>query len=156
MAVMRVYADTSVFGGVFDAEFAQASRAFFEEVGQDRLRLVVSAVVEDELRDAPASVLNVWEELKPLMELQEVTDEAVALSEAYLAAGVVGLKWKRDCLHVALATVAHCAILVSWNFRHIVNFRKIHQYNAVNALEGYPVISIHSPLEVSGDEEEGL
>ena len=71
---MRVYADTSVFGGVFDAEFAQASRAFFEEVGQDKLRLVVSAVVEDELGDAPASVLKVWEELKPLMEFEEVTD----------------------------------------------------------------------------------
>ena len=29
---IRVYADTSVFGGVFDAEFEEPSRAFFNAV----------------------------------------------------------------------------------------------------------------------------
>ncbi len=153
MTAMRLYADTSVFGGLFDEEFQEASRVFFEEIREGRLQLVVSTLVEDELRDAPDGVRNTWNEVLPLAELREVTDQAISLSDAYLNAGVVSPKWKRDCLHVALATVAHCAMIVSWNFRHIVNYRKIHHYNAVNAMEGYPIISIYSPLEVTGDEE---
>jgi hypothetical protein len=34
MRALRVYADTSVSGGVFDAKFAVPSRAFFEQVRQ--------------------------------------------------------------------------------------------------------------------------
>ena len=39
---MRVYADTSVFGGVFDAEFEAASMAFFDLVRRCPFRLIVS------------------------------------------------------------------------------------------------------------------
>lgn len=39
---LRVYADTSVFGGVFDQEFEIASRVFFEQVKQGLFRLVTS------------------------------------------------------------------------------------------------------------------
>ena len=49
---------------------------------------------------------------------------------------------------MALATVAGCRIIVSWNFKHIVNFRKISMYNGINRLEGYSEIAIHSPQEV--------
>ena len=40
-------------------------------------------------------------------------------------------------MHVALATVANARMIVSWNFKHIVNFQKIPLYNAVNKLKGY-------------------
>ncbi len=53
-----------------------------------------------------------------------------------------------DALHVALATVSRASLIVSWNFKHIVNFQKIPMYNAVNTLHGYRGISIYSPLEV--------
>jgi len=54
---------------------------------------------------------------------------------------------------VAVATVAECDVIVSWNFKHIVNFRKIPLFNAVNVLNGYRQISIYSPLEVINYEE---
>jgi predicted nucleic acid-binding protein len=50
---MRIYADTSVFGGVFDEEFATPSRAFFDRVRRKRLELVLSPVVAGEIVDAP-------------------------------------------------------------------------------------------------------
>lgn len=43
---LRVYTDTSVFGSVFDSEFAAASATFFEQVRQGRFQLVTSAVVQ--------------------------------------------------------------------------------------------------------------
>ena len=61
-----------------------------------------------------------------------------------------------DALHVALATVAGCALIVSWNFRHIVNYRRIPMYNAVNTLQGFGDLAIFSPLEVIADEDEDI
>jgi predicted nucleic acid-binding protein len=54
--MMRVYADTSVFGGVFDAEFHEASLAFFDQVRDTRFELVSSGLVVDELAEAPEEV----------------------------------------------------------------------------------------------------
>jgi hypothetical protein len=57
---------------------------------------------------------------------------------------------------VALATVTGCAVIVSWNFQHIVHFQKIPLYNAVNVLKGYRSIAIFSPREVILYEDEGI
>lgn len=57
-------------------------------------------------------------------------------------------------MHIALATVAEVDILVSWNFRHIVHFEKIRQFNAANLEMGYRTIGIHSPREVTFDENQ--
>ena len=58
-----------------------------------------------------------------------------------------------DALHVAAATVARADLILSWNFKHIVNYQRIRRFNGVNALEGYVAIEIRSPLEL-GDEIE--
>lgn len=54
---------------------------------------------------------------------------------------------------LAIATVSNCSLIVSWNFVHIVHFEKIKRYNAVNTLNGYAAIAIHSPQEVIQYEE---
>jgi hypothetical protein len=71
-----------------------------------------------------------------------------------LGAKIVTSKWAEDAMHVALATVARCDLIVSWNFEHIVHFQRIPRYNAVNAHQGYAAIAIHSTLEVVPDEDE--
>lgn len=50
---LRVYADTSVFGGCFDDEFKAESVRFFDEVRQGQFVVVVSNVTLDELELAP-------------------------------------------------------------------------------------------------------
>lgn len=153
-ARMRVYADTSVFGGVFDDEFREPSRIFFDCVRQGRFELVISTVLRDELKEAPDQVLSLFDELRVNATSIDVTEEALRLQQAYLDAGIVTSKWEADALHVALATVSGCRVIVSWNFRHIVNFQKIPLYNGVNLVRGYGAIGIHSPQEVTGDEDE--
>jgi len=39
-------------------------------------------------------------------------------------------------------------LMVSWNFKHIVNLNRIRLYNSVNLKLGYPMIEIRSPREV--------
>lgn len=152
---LRVYADTSVYGGCFDDEFATPSRAFFDEVREGRFVLVVSPVVRTELEGAPEPVRGFYREILPVSEPVDLTDDSFDLQQAHLAAGIVGAGATGDALHVATAVTSGCAIIVSWNFRHIVNFDRIRRYNAVGALHGWPPIAIHSPAEVLryGEEE---
>jgi len=147
----RVYVDTSVFGGTQDEEFREPSRRFFEQVKAGRYEVIVSQLTLDELVGAPASVQNLIDELSAgrLTRLgADVLNEASALAQAYLDAGILGPASAADAAHVAAATVAGADLLLSWNFRHIVNLQRIAQFNGVNALNGYPRIEIRSPLEV--------
>ena len=156
MRIPRVYADTSVFGGVFDEEFRAPSRAFFEQVRLGRFALVTSALVRREVLAAPQNVQEHFTEFLHIAEVLGISDEAVELQGAYVSAGIVTERSLADALHVALATAAGCALIVSWNFRHIVNFQRIRMYNAINTLQGYGNIAIFSPLEVIADEDEGV
>jgi hypothetical protein len=145
---MRIYADTSVFGGTCDNIFEAGSNAFFEQVRQGRFQLVVSGLVERELRGAPKAVRTVFDEFFPDMEIIRETAAALVLQQAYLDAGILTPNWADDALHVALASVADCSAIVSWNFHHIVNLRRISLYNAISMLHGYRPIEIRSPMEV--------
>ena len=151
---IRVYADTSVYGGVEDDEFAEASRAFFAQVRRGRFALAVSAVVAEEIEGAPERVRGHFDAMLAHAEILDVTPEAQSLQRAYLDADILTPKWQEDALHVALASVNECEVIVSWNFRHIVHFQKIPKYNAVNALHGYPSVAIHAPPEVLADADE--
>ena len=87
-------------------------------------------------------------------DILNVTGEAIALADAYQKQGVLTPKYYDDGLHIALATIAEVDVLVSWNFKHIVQFLKIRQFNAVNLALGYKTIQIFSPREVSTYEAE--
>jgi len=123
MRIPRVYADTSVFGGVFDEEFQVPSTRFFDQVRSGRFVLVTSTLVREEIQTAPAHVQGFFDEVTDTAELIVMSDGAVRLQTAYVNAGVVTERSTADALHVALASVAGCGLIVSWNFRHIVNYR---------------------------------
>jgi predicted nucleic acid-binding protein len=156
MRPIRVYADTSIFGGYFDDDFSDASRRFFNQVRSGRFLLVTSPLVAQELALAPQMVLDLFTSLLSRMQVVPVTSEAEDLQQAYVDAGIVPPSAKMDALHVALATVSGCSMIVSWNFRHIVHFQRMAQYNLVNLSRGYPQIGIFSPAEVIEDENEDL
>jgi predicted nucleic acid-binding protein len=144
----RIYLDTSVFGGVFDEEFRRPSRMLFDQIQSGLYTLVTSAVVQQEMIGAPKEVTTLFDEMIPIAELVEISEQSLELRNAYLDAKIVSQNYSDDALHVALATVANCKLLASWNFKHIVHFNKISYYNAVNVLNGYNLISIFSPREV--------
>ena len=151
---LRVYADTSVYGGVYDDEFSEASARFFQAVRRGRFQVVLSEVVHRELAFAPDKVQELFQEILPSALLATVSEEAITLQCAYIRAGIVAKRSLDDALHVALATVAECDMIVSWNFKHIVNYQKIPMFNAINTLHGYRPLMIYSPLEVIENEDQ--
>lgn len=62
---------------------------------------------------------------------------------------IIPAKFRNDMLHIALATIADADILVSWNFKHLVRYDKIQQFNALNIENGYRAVAIYFPREVT-------
>lgn len=154
MRKYRIYIDTSVLGAIFDDEFKETTLAFFEQSRHGKFDIVVSALVEDEIADAPLNVRDFYDSIVEYAEIIAPSRQAILLQQAYLKAEVITSKWMDDALHVATASVAECDIIVSWNFKHIVHFDKKRMYNAVNILNGYNSIDILTPAEVIEYEED--
>jgi len=54
----RIYVDTSVFGGVFDDEFDDVSKEFFQQIKDNQFSLVTSALVQEEILEAPQKLIG--------------------------------------------------------------------------------------------------
>lgn len=151
----RFYFDTSVFGGVFDIEFEEASLQIFEMVKVGKIICVFSDLTESELLDAPERVRNYFASLpKEYMERVTVNDEILQLATKYIEEKVVGQTSLDDCVHIASATISKADILISWNFKHIVNVYRIRGYNSINIRSNFQSLEIRSPKEVIGYETE--
>ena len=147
--MLRIYVDTSVIGGCFDDEFSEWSNRLIEEAISGVNTIVLSDLTLEELENAPEKVRKILENIPEVSkELVALSGEEIALSEYYIKEGVVSEKCLVDARHIAIATVNRVDILVSWNFKHIVNYNRIRLYNAVNMKYGYPILEIRSPREV--------
>ena len=149
----RIYTDTSVLGGCEDEEFAEHSVRLMEGFVRGERVLVLSALTVQELAAAPAKVRRRLATVPEAhIETLQLDAEAKELSGAYVAARVLTAKMRAHAQHIAIATVGRVDVLVSWNFKHIVNLQRIHGYNSVNLRRGYPMIEIRTPREVLLDE----
>ncbi|WP_000014354.1 type II toxin-antitoxin system VapC family toxin [Leptospira interrogans] len=146
--IQRVYVDNSVYGGYFDKEFAEWTIKFFHEVDQGKFKLVISPLVTWELRKSPLHVRKLYLKYAQNTELIKIGSEPKQLALSYLNRKVVGKSSKNDCLHIAVASIAKMDVLVSWNFKHIVNVDRIKGYNLVNKEFGYFDLEIRTPGEV--------
>ena len=149
----RVYVDTSVIGGCEDDEFRDASRRLFERFRAGRATLVLSDLTLRELEGAPEQVRAVLDQVPP-EHRETVADlrQTESLAQAYIDAGVVAPSSRAAAVHVALATLCGADVLVSWNFRHMVNWQRVRSYNEVNVERGHNPIDIRTPREIVDDD----
>jgi hypothetical protein len=148
-----IYLDTSIFGGYFDKEFELWTRLLFDKIIKKKYKILFSRLTEYELSLAPQKVRTLLENLPgSVLEPIELSDKAIELADRYISENVVGKTSRADCLHIALATINNADILLSWNFKHIVNVGRIRGYNAVNYKLGYKMLEIRTPREVLENE----
>lgn len=75
---------------------------------------------------------------------------------------MVAAQYADDALHVAHATLARADVIVSWNFKHLVNPSRVRAFNGVNIVQGHGPVIIMTPsdivgvLEESHEEEQGI
>lgn len=152
--IRRIYIDTSVFGGYFDEEFEKETKPFFKLLFKRKIKIIVSKVLELELYRAPRFLHDFYESIpRELIEHVELTNEVENLALKYIEEKVVGKTSFADCQHIALATLNKADVLVSWNFKHIVNLERIRGYNSINFREGYQMTEIRTPKEIFKDYE---
>ncbi len=154
MHKIRIYFDTSVIGGCFDEEFAEWSNMLFDEFIAGKKIAVISEVVVEELSKASNNIQNRINDIDSSnLEIIFRNNEVDLLAFQYIECGAITTKYKEDALHIALATYYNVDVLVSWNFKHIVNLNRILKYNSVNLSNGYKIIEIRTPKEVISNEE---
>ncbi len=144
----RIYIDTSVIGGYFDDEFEDFSKALFERIINKDFEVYFSEVNETELSLAPKHIQDVKNLIpKDCFKYLELNEEALKLANVYIDEKALGKASLNDAYHIAIASVNRLDCLISWNFKHIVNFDKIKLFNSINLKLGYPIIDIRTPLE---------
>src|ERR1035437_9647181 len=120
-----------------------------EKVKLGQLKAVISEVTESEIMKARKEIRDFYTSLpKSSIEFVDITKDAVLLADNYIKEKVVGKTSRNDCLHIGIATVSRVDILVSWNFKHIVNIYRIRGYNSVNLKLGFPTLEIRSPKDI--------
>lgn len=148
MRVLTLYLDSSVIGGYFDEEFQESTRQLWSERAQGLFRFVTSPLVIEEISSAPENVRELLTHSFVQSEILPITEEAEQLAKAYMEQKIVPARYEDDARHVAIAVTHGISLIVSWNFKHLVNLQRETGFNAVNMLQGYPSVRIISPLEL--------
>jgi hypothetical protein len=145
----RIYLDTSVYGGYFDIEFAAWTKILFNQIANNEFLVLHSYLTNVEISYAPEQVQLLAKSIQNKnAEMIEYSDKAIELASLYIKENVVGLTSITDCIHIALATIHNADVLVSWNFKHIVNVDRIRGYNSVNLSRGFQALDIRTPTEI--------
>ena len=147
---VRVYLDTSVIS-YLDQQDAPEKMAETKEVWEvlkrDVYDIFISSRVIDELCQCKepkrTNLLDRLSEIK--YTLLQIDDNVVKLANKFIDAGVLKKKSVDDSQHIAAAVLADCDIIVSWNFKHIANWKTIRGIKAITTLEGYKDIMIYTP-----------
>ncbi len=147
---LKIYLDTSVVSAYFDDRYPERQKdtvAFWKlsvehEFSISELTKTEIQNTQDETRKN--QMLN---HIGNLI-LVPIDDSVEHLTNLYLENGIFSPATLNDALHVATATISRQDILVSWNFRHLVNRRRRARVNEVNTFNGYPTIEIIAPPEV--------
>jgi predicted nucleic acid-binding protein len=150
----KIYLDTSVIGGYYDDEFEVETKKIFSKIKAGTLQIVYSELTVKEIYRGPKRVIDLFKQIDSQnIEVVLINKEIIKLADTYISENVVGFSSRDYCIHIAAATVSKSDFLLSWNFKHIVNERRIYVYNAVNLMLGYSVIEIISPIQFNNNEK---
>lgn len=158
MRRLKLYLETSVWNFYFadDApEKKEITHAFFTRIKNGSYDIHISDVVLEEIGKAPEAkrtlLLNIITEYSP--QRLTLNEEIAELAQKYLAEGVLPENKLEDALHAAAAAVYEMDALISWNLKHLSNFKKMEMINGINLKEGYlKRLELITPMEVSDEE----
>jgi predicted nucleic acid-binding protein len=154
----RIYLDTSVISHLDapDVPDKEAdTRRLWEDIKAGKYEVFISNLTLVEMRNCPEPKRSFMREAITQISSVHIerNDESQHLSDLYVKIGGLPPKSKDDATHIAIATVYECDIILSWNFRHIVNFRAMKAVDAINTMEGYRLLKILSPTMLINEEE---
>lgn len=153
MKKLKLYLETSIFNFAISdqvPDYKEATLRFLDSIRQGAYEACLSEVVLREISEADkekaAQLMSVVNSLE--LERLELNRDIETLSEEYIKADLIPVKYADDALHIAVASFYALDAILTWNFEHMVKFKTRKGVIAVNALLGYKPIDIITPLEV--------
>ena len=147
---LKIYLDTSVVSAYFDDRYPERQKdtVTFWKLSVEH-EFSISELTKTEIQNTQNETRKnqMLNHIGNLI-LVPIDDLVEHLANLYLENGIFSPATLNDALHVATATISRQDILVSWNFRHLVNRRRRARVNEVNIFNGYPTIEIIAPPEV--------
>jgi len=126
------------------------------DLTKSKYDIFISPVVISEIKKCPEPRQSLmFEKLEQIkFQILNETDEVYTLANEYIKGGVLNEKSRDDCLYIAYAVIYNCDVIVSWNFKHLVNFKTINKIKVVNTIHMYKEIGIISPTMLIEEEIE--
>ncbi|MCL2547484.1 MAG: PIN domain nuclease [Oscillospiraceae bacterium] len=159
MRKLKIYLDTSVVSHL-DAQDTPDKMAdthkLWDAIIAGEFEVVLSSVDFEELLVCSPDKRAILAEylVRIPYTLVEVDYDVVRIAEKFVDLGILKQKSIDDCRHIAAAIVSKCDVIVSWNFKHIVNHKTMQGVKAVTALEGYSDLLIYTPTTLIGGEDD--
>lgn len=161
MRIPKIYLDTSVISHL---EAPDAPRKMtntlklWDEIKLGKYGVYVSNVTIGEIMDCPEPKRSLLRkhlsEIKYTLVDFDGDPEVEQLALQIIDNRILTEKSYDDCLHIAGAVVYGCDVIVSWNFKHMVNYKTINGVKVLSYSNGYKIIEIFTPTIMLGDDND--
>ena len=161
MKKLKIYLDTSAIGYLDENEEKymkdkEAMLALWNRIKNNEFDAVISELSLDEINaNQNADKLKIQMDYLTQIEYHIVKTGSIGERTAELVkvnGMLVADKHKNDRLHIGTAIENDCDIIVSMNFKHLVNVTTIRGVRAISNLEGYGNIDIIQPIAMVAEE----
>jgi predicted nucleic acid-binding protein len=155
MKKLKIYLDTSVIS-YLDQQDAPERMAethlLWDKIKDGEFKAVISDITLSEINDCTEAKKNIlFAYLAQInYEVIEANENTLRVAGQFVNFGILQQKSFDDCQHIAAAIVSECDIIVSWNFKHIVNHKTMMGVKAITALEGFNDVLIYAPSILTG------
>lgn len=158
MRKLKIYLDTSVISHLDQddvPEKMEQTKKIWDILKTGKYEVVISDLVLAEInecREPKKSILQGY--LAQInYERINITRETEEIAREIIEEGILNQKSFDDCLHIASAILSDCNIIVSWNFKHMVNVDTINGIRKITFAKRYNNIDIYAPYVLLSEKD---
>lgn len=149
---VKVYLDTSVISYLEQEERQEKmkiTRDLWQRFMTNRYIVCLSNITLDEINNNKSKLKDRLKNHLALIRYVEYStnQETDKIVEKILEKKILTIKSFADCNHIAVAIYYSCNYLLSWNFRHLANYKTNDGIRELKIDEKHPKLKIISPEE---------
>ena len=150
MRKLKIYLDTSVISYLDQPdsqEKMEQTRKLWKILQIGKYDVVISDLVLIEINECKEPKRSILKEYLAQINYKRVniTEETEEIANEIIKEGILNPKSFDDCLHIASAIISDCNIIISWNFKHMVNVDTINGVRKITFAKRYNNIDIYAP-----------
>ncbi|MCL2065633.1 MAG: PIN domain nuclease [Candidatus Cloacimonetes bacterium] len=158
MRKIKLYLDTSVISALDDRKKPNRMREtqlLWEDIKAGKYDIILSDVLFEEIRKCKLPKRDVLYNFIDEISYTHIQNNELIedMAEEIIRLGILTAKSYDDCMHIGSGVYGECDCIVSWNFRHLVNYKTIKGVRIITSIFNYKNIEIMSPTMVIGREK---